>query len=110
VLRDITRSPAPRPIHPCIVVHCTAVGNFLLIIKGSQLKLNRSKRRTGVRTILFECPFTGAAISTGIETEPISFCRISEKWLRLYCPTCCRFHGAKIWLNPESSAPELLAR
>jgi hypothetical protein len=56
-----------------------------------------------MRTILFECPFTGAAISTGIETEPISFCRISKKWLRVYCPACCRFHGAKIWLNPESS-------
>jgi hypothetical protein len=61
-----------------------------------------------MRAILFECPFTGAAISTGIETEPISFCRISKKRLRLYCPACGKFHGAKIWLNPENSALEPL--
>ena len=37
-------------------------------------------------TILFECPKTGSAVSTGVETEPISFCRLSKTWLELYCP------------------------
>jgi hypothetical protein len=55
-------------------------------------------------TILFECPKTGSAVSTGVETEPISFCRFSKTWLELYCPHCERFHGAKIWLAPETSA------
>jgi hypothetical protein len=50
-------------------------------------------------TILFECPFSGAAVSTGIETEPISFCRVPKKWLRVYCPACGFFHGANIWLD-----------
>jgi hypothetical protein len=55
-------------------------------------------------TILFECPKTGSAISTGVETEPISFCRFSKTWLVIYCPECKQFHGAKIWLDPETSA------
>ena len=55
-------------------------------------------------TILFECPKTGSAVSTGIETEPISFCRFSKTWLELYCPECGHFHGAKILLAPETSA------
>src|SRR5262245_52488783 len=55
-------------------------------------------------TILFECPVTGRPISTGIETEPISFCRLSKTWIELYCPECGRFHGAKIWLDHERSA------
>lgn len=55
-------------------------------------------------TILFQCPKTGSAASTGIETEPISFCRFSKTWLELYCPECGRFHEAKIWLAPETSA------
>ena len=55
-------------------------------------------------TILFECPATGRPISTGIETEPISFCRLSRTWVDLYCPECGRFHGAKIWLAQETSA------
>src|SRR6185312_14231524 len=37
-------------------------------------------------TILFECPKTGRPVSTGIETEPISFCRLTETWLEVYCP------------------------
>jgi len=53
-------------------------------------------------TILFECPMTGRPVSTGIETEPISFCRLSKTWLDLYCPLCGRFHGAKIWLQETS--------
>jgi hypothetical protein len=32
-------------------------------------------------TILFECPTTGRPVSTGIETEPVSFCRVSKTWL-----------------------------
>ena len=55
-------------------------------------------------TIQFECPATGRPISTGIETEPISFCRLSRTWVDLYCPECGRFHGAKIWLAQETSA------
>jgi hypothetical protein len=55
-------------------------------------------------TILFQCPLTGSAVSTGIETEPISFCRLSQTWLELYCPLCGGFHGAKIWLDQETSA------
>jgi hypothetical protein len=55
-------------------------------------------------TILFECPMTGRPVSTGVETEPISFCRLSKTWLELYCPLCGRFHGAKIWLAQETSA------
>jgi len=55
-------------------------------------------------TILFECPKTGRPVSTGIETEPISFCRLSETWLEVYCPLCGHFHGAKVWLAPETSA------
>ena len=55
-------------------------------------------------TILFECPKTGSAVSTGVETEPISFCRFSKTWLDVYCPLCERFHGAKIWLAQETSA------
>ena len=35
-------------------------------------------------TILFECPKTGSAVSTGGETEPISFCRLSKTWLDVY--------------------------
>jgi endogenous inhibitor of DNA gyrase (YacG/DUF329 family) len=46
-------------------------------------------------TILFECPTTGRPVSTGIETEPVSFCRVSKTWLEVYCPLCGRFHGAK---------------
>ena len=42
-------------------------------------------------TILFECPKTGSAVSTGVETEPISFCRLSKTWLELYCPLCGHF-------------------
>ena len=53
-------------------------------------------------TILFECPKTGSAISTGVETEPISFCRVRETWLELYCPLCERVHGATIWLEPSA--------
>jgi endogenous inhibitor of DNA gyrase (YacG/DUF329 family) len=55
-------------------------------------------------TILFECPTTGRPVSTGIETEPVSFCRVSKTWLEVYCPLCGRFHGAKIWLAQENSA------
>ena len=55
-------------------------------------------------TILFECPKTGSAVSTGVETEPVSFCRLSKTWLELYCPLCGHFHGAKIWLAQETSA------
>jgi hypothetical protein len=55
-------------------------------------------------TILFECPTTGRPVSTGIETEPVSFCRVSKTWLEVYCPVCERFHGAKIWLAPENLA------
>ena len=55
-------------------------------------------------TILFECPKTGRPVSTGIETEPISFCRLTETWLEVYCPLCGHFHGAKVWLAPETSA------
>ncbi len=55
-------------------------------------------------TILFECPKTGRPVSTGIETEPISFCRLTETWLEVYCPLCGYFHGAKVWLAPETSA------
>ena len=55
-------------------------------------------------TILFECPKTGRPVSTGIETEPISFCRLTETWLEVYCPLCGQFHGAKVWLAPETSA------
>ena len=55
-------------------------------------------------TILFECPNTGRPVSTGIETEPISFCRLTETWLEVYCPLCKQFHGAKVWLAPETSA------
>ena len=55
-------------------------------------------------TILFECPMTGRPVSTGVETEPISFCRLSNTWLELYCPLCGRFHGAKIRLAQETSA------
>ena len=51
-------------------------------------------------TILFECPKTGRPVSTGIETEPISFCRLTETWLEVYCPLCGHFHGAKVWLAP----------
>ena len=53
-------------------------------------------------TILFECPNTGRPLSTGFETEPVSFCRLHKTWLELYCPLCERFHGAKIWLEPSS--------
>jgi hypothetical protein len=53
-------------------------------------------------TILFECPSTGSPVSTGVETEPISFCRLSKTWLELYCPLCGRVHGARIWLAPET--------
>jgi hypothetical protein len=55
-------------------------------------------------TIFFECPKTGRPVSTGVETEPISFCRLSKTWLEVFCPLCERFHGAKIWLAPETSA------
>ena len=55
-------------------------------------------------TILFQCPMTGTAVSTGVETEPISFCRLSQTWLDLYCPLCGRFHGAKVSLDQETSA------
>ena len=54
-------------------------------------------------TILFECPKTGSAVSTGVETEPISFCRLSKTWLEVYS-LCGHFHGAKIWLAQETSA------
>ena len=54
-------------------------------------------------TILFECPITGRSVSTGIETQPVSFCRLSKTWLDLYCPLCGRFHGAKIWLQETSA-------
>ena len=37
-------------------------------------------------TILFECPKTGSAVSTGVETEPISFCRLSKTWLEAILP------------------------
>ena len=37
-------------------------------------------------TILFECPMTGRPISTGVETEPISFCRISKNMARSILP------------------------
>ena len=53
-------------------------------------------------TILFECPVSGRPLSTGIETEPVSFCRLQKTWLEVYCPDCNRFHGAKIWLEPSS--------
>ena len=46
-------------------------------------------------TILFECAKTGCAVSTGIETQPISFCRLSETWLEVYCPLCGHFHGGR---------------
>jgi hypothetical protein len=61
-------------------------------------------------TILFKCPMTGRPVSTGIETEPISFCRLSKTWLDLYCPQCGRFHGAKIWLDQEMSASMSLSK
>ena len=55
-------------------------------------------------TILFECPETGRPVSTGIETEALSFCRLSETWLEVHCPICGHFHGAKVWLAQETSA------
>jgi hypothetical protein len=55
-------------------------------------------------TILFECPKTGRAVSTGIETQPISFCRLTETCLNVYCPLCGHFHEAKVWLAEETSS------
>lgn len=60
------------------------------------------ERERDMGTILFECRATGSPVSTGIETEPISFCRLSKTWLQLYCPLCGRFHGAQIRLAPET--------
>ena len=55
-------------------------------------------------TILFECPKTGRPVSTGIETEPLSFCRLSKTWLEVHCPICGHFHVFKVWLAQETSA------
>jgi hypothetical protein len=61
-------------------------------------------------TIVFECPVTGRPVSTGVETEAISFCRLSKTWLELYCPLCERFHGAKIWLDQETSLSTIFSK
>ena len=75
-------------------------------------------------TIPFECPKTGRPVSTGIETEPISFCRLTETWLEVYCPLCGHFHerrygslrkrqlqcaSAKVLRSQTNSDPELYA-
>jgi uncharacterized Zn finger protein len=54
-------------------------------------------------TILFECPKTGRPVSTGIETEPLSFCRLSKTWLEVHCPICGHFHGAKVAQETSAS-------
>ena len=45
-------------------------------------------------TILFECPKTGRAVSTGIENLADQLLPPSETWLKVYCPLCGHFHGA----------------
>jgi hypothetical protein len=62
--------------------------NHLLTISASRLQIRNwfIEQEKDMGTILFECPMTGRPVSTGIETEPVSFCRVSKTWLEVYCP------------------------
>ena len=87
----------------CQSAHPRTLGNHLLTISGSLLTGHSIiEQEPDMGTILFECPKTGRPVSTGIETQPISFCRLSETWLEVYCPLCGHFHGAKVWLAEET--------
>jgi len=41
-------------------------------------------------TVVFTCPVTGADVSTGIETDPVSFELVDACDVRLRCPKCSR--------------------
>ena len=43
-------------------------------------------------TVMIRCPVTGRAVSTAIETEPVTFRKLPTVAGRMHCPACERDH------------------
>jgi hypothetical protein len=55
-------------------------------------------------TVMIRCPVTGRAVSTAIETEPVTFRKLPTVAGRMHCPACERDHAWTIscaWLEGE---------
>ena len=60
--------------------------------------------------VMIECPVTGRAASTAIETEARSFRRLPKVTAHMRCPVCGRDHEwtvSSAWLSGE---PRLVAQ
>jgi hypothetical protein len=60
--------------------------------------------------VMINCPVTGRAVSTAIETEPASFRRLPTVIAHMRCPACQQDHEWTIgsaWLSGE---PRLVAQ
>jgi hypothetical protein len=56
--------------------------------------------------VMIECPVTGLAVSTAIETEPSSFRRLPKIAANMRCPACGQEHEwtvSSAWLSSEPS-------
>ena len=54
--------------------------------------------------VMIKCPVTGGAVSTSIETEPMSFRRLPKVTARMRCPACGQDHEWSVgsaWLSGE---------
>jgi hypothetical protein len=49
--------------------------------------------------VMITCPQTGRAVSTGIETDPVSFASLPDKPSRTKCPVCDTVH---VWWKREA--------
>ena len=56
-------------------------------------------------TVMIWCPVTGRAVSTAIETEPVTFRKLPTVSGRMHCPACECDHTWTIssaWLSGEA--------
>ena len=55
-------------------------------------------------TVMIRCPVTGRAVSTAIETEPVTFRKLPTVAGRMHCPACGQDHTWQpnfAWLEGE---------
>ena len=60
-------------------------------------------------TVMIRCPGTGEDISTGIETDSLSFARLPDVLTHSRCPACGLEHvwwKREAWLTEPYSIPE----
>ncbi len=54
--------------------------------------------------VMIRCPVTGRAVSTAIDTEPVTFRNLPPVAGRMHCPACERDHtwtASSAWLAGE---------